>query len=97
MVCGFEELRRREVIDISDGERLGFIDDVRIDLGTSAITALVIFGRPRIFGIFGRADDIVIPCGDIRVVGSEVILVKRSITPELSHDTNISVKGQECL
>ena len=32
MLLGFEELCRKEVIDISTGERLGFIDDIELDI-----------------------------------------------------------------
>lgn len=87
MISSLEELRRKEVIDITSGERLGYIDDVRIDLESSTVTELVIYGRARVLGIFGKEDDVVIPCGDIRVVGSDVILIKRSVTPELSAAT----------
>jgi sporulation protein, ylmC/ymxH family len=85
MICSLEDLRRKEVIDITNGERLGYIDDAEMNLETSSVEALMIYGRQRFFGIFGREDNIVIPCSDIRVVGSEVILVKLSSKPELSH------------
>lgn len=85
MICNLEDLRRKEVIDITNGERLGYIDDAEMNLETSSVEALMIYGRQRFFGIFGHEDNIVIPCSDIRVVGSEVILVKLSSKPELSH------------
>lgn len=85
MICKLEDLRTKEVIDITSGERLGFIDDVELDLESSETVALIIYGRPRFFGIFGREEDIVIPCTDIRVIGSEVILIKRSANTMLSH------------
>ena len=77
MICSLDDLRRKEVIDISDGERLGYIDDVEINLETSETVSLVIFGRLRLFGLLGREEDIVIACRDIKVVGKEVLLVKR--------------------
>jgi len=88
MVCSLDELRRKEVIDINSGERLGFIDDVRLDLETSGVVGLVIYGRTRFFGIFGRDEDVEIPCGDIRVVGSEVVLISRSLKHEPSISTD---------
>jgi len=78
MTFRLEELRTKEVISISDGERLGYIDDVEFDLLSCEAKSLVIFGRERFFGIFGKEDDIVIPCSDIKVVGNEVILVEHS-------------------
>ena len=86
MVCSLDELRRKEVIDINNGERLGYIDDVRIDLRTSSVEALLIYGRVRFFGVFGKEDDVLIPCGDIRVVGSDVVLISRSSKPVLADD-----------
>lgn len=89
MKCGLNDLRRKEVIDIVTGERLGYIDDAVLDLETSLVESLMIYGRHRLFGIFGREEDILIPCSDIKVVGSDVILVKLSAAHELSHSINI--------
>lgn len=96
MICSLDDLRSKEVIDITNGERLGYIDDVEINLETSEVVALVIYGRIRLFGILGREDDVVIPCGDIKVVGSEVVLIKRTEKPVMSYSINsrrISLKS----
>lgn len=85
MLCSLEELRSKEVIDQTTGERLGFIDDVRLDTASSQVRGLVIFGRYRLFGLLGREPDIVVSCEDISVIGSEVILVRLS-------DSSISPK-----
>lgn len=85
MICSLDDLRRKEVIDITTGERLGYIDDAEMDLETSEVEALMIYGRQKLFGLLGRETDVLIPCSDIRVVGSDVILVKLSVRPELSH------------
>lgn len=37
MVCSLEELKSKEVIDIKTGERLGYIDDVRMDVAASEV------------------------------------------------------------
>ena len=88
MKCGLGDLRRKEVIDIATGERLGYIDDAVIDLDASKIESLTIFGRQRLFGIFGRNEDLYIPCSDIRVIGTDVILVRISGQYELSQLIN---------
>ncbi|MBQ8181752.1 MAG: YlmC/YmxH family sporulation protein [Ruminococcus sp.] len=85
MVCSLDDLRRKEVIDITTGERLGYIDDAQMDIETSEVQALMIYGRQRFFGLLGREEDVMIPCSDIRVVGTDVILVKLSMRQELSH------------
>lgn len=78
MICSLESLRSKEVIDITTGERLGYIDDAELNLEDSTVSALIIYGRERLFGILGKEDDLVIPCGDICVIGKDVMLVKRS-------------------
>lgn len=39
------------------------------------LTALVVYGRPRLFGLLGREEDIVIRWPDIQVIGEDTILV----------------------
>lgn len=75
LIYSLESLKRREVIDIKTGERLGFIDDAEINIETSQTVALIIYGRERLFGLLGRDSDIIIPCDKIKVIGEEVILV----------------------
>ena len=77
LVCSFEELRRKEVIDVKTGERLGYIDDVELSVSEEKAEKLVIYGNSRLFGLLGKEDDIIIRCSDIRVVGREVVLVER--------------------
>jgi YlmC/YmxH family sporulation protein len=77
LVCSFEELRRKEVIDVKTGERLGYIDDVELSVSEGKAEKLVIYGNSRLFGLLGKEDDIIIRCSDIRVVGREVVLVER--------------------
>ncbi|MDR1410248.1 MAG: YlmC/YmxH family sporulation protein [Oscillospiraceae bacterium] len=69
------ELRCKEVINEFNGERLGLVGDVAVDTETGQIVALVLFGRPRWCGLFGRDEDLHIPWCDVRVVGEETVLV----------------------
>ena len=69
------DLRTREVVNIIDGKRLGAINDLEVDLSTGRVTAIVVPGEGRLFGIFGREEDYVIPWDRIRKIGSDVILV----------------------
>lgn len=97
MICGLDDLRCKEVIDITTGERLGNIDDAEINLETSEVVSLVIYGRLRLFGLFGREDDIVVSCGDIKVIGNDVVLVKRRERQILTNDTNMRRVGLKSL
>lgn len=70
------ELRCKEVINITDGLRLGFVSDVEVQLPEGKVLALVVPGPCRFFGLFGRKDDFVIPWHCIRRIGSDIILVE---------------------
>jgi len=75
VVCSLSDLRNKEVINIKNGAKLGFVDDVEINTVDASVLALIVYGRPRFFGIFGRDDDIVIKCKDIDLIGEDTILV----------------------
>ena len=80
MFTKFTDLHRKEVICVSDGRRLGYVSDARIDLSDGQIIALIVPGPCRFFGLFGRRDDYVIPWGCIRRIGPDTVLV--DIRPE---------------
>ena len=54
MQCRMVELRYKEVINICDGCRLGFVGDVEVMLPEGRVAALIVPGPCRFFGI-GRA------------------------------------------
>lgn len=70
------ELRQKEVINMSDGRRLGFVSDVEIDLENGRIEAIIIPGGGRIFGIIGKDNELVIPWDRIKKIGEDIILVE---------------------
>ncbi|MCM1523243.1 MAG: YlmC/YmxH family sporulation protein [Ruminococcus sp.] len=76
MKCTFTELRSREVINTSTGGRIGFIDDLEIDTESGSVISMIICGRPRMMGLLGRDDDVVISCSDIVKIGTDTVLVK---------------------
>ena len=63
-------------MNITDGCRLGYVSDVEIDILTGKVVAIVVPGKCRFFGLFGRADDYVIPWQCIRRFGEDIILVE---------------------
>ena len=75
MIARITDMHDKEVINICDGTRLGYVDDFEVDTCTAQITALVICGRSRLFGILGRDPDVVVQWKDIEVVGDETVLV----------------------
>ncbi len=68
-------MRNREVINISDGRRLGVVSDVEIDTCSGKLASVIIYGKPKLFGFLGREEDLVIPWEDIQVFGEETVLV----------------------
>lgn len=71
----FTQLQCKEVICVSDGQRLGFISDVVVELPEGNVEAVVVPGPCRILGLFGRKDDYVIPWRCICRVGPDIVLV----------------------
>lgn len=75
MACRIADMRHKEVINVKDGVKIGYVDDVEFDTVSAELTALVVYGRSRFFGLFGRDDDIVITWQDIQVIGEDTVLV----------------------
>jgi YlmC/YmxH family sporulation protein len=69
------DLKQKEVINISDGRRLGFICDVEIDLESGKIDAIVIPGSGRLFGLIGKDNEFIIPWERIKKIGEDIVLV----------------------
>ena len=81
MISRIADLRNKQIVCVKNGCVLGFPSDVEINSADGRIEALVIFGRPRLFGILGREDDIIIPWREIEVIGQETILVNTDPSP----------------
>ncbi len=69
------DFRHKEVIDISTGNRLGFMTDIDVDLEEGRVNAIVIPGKRRFFGILPPEEDIVIEWRRIKKIGDDIILV----------------------
>ena len=69
------DFRHKEVINILDGSRLGFVQDVNASLETGVITSIVVPGNNKFFNVFS-SNDIVIPWQNIKCIGDDVILVE---------------------
>ena len=75
MSIKFTDLQCKEVICVSNGQRLGFITDVQIEIPDGNICAIVVPGPCRILGIAGRHDDFIIPSNCIKKSGPDIVLV----------------------
>lgn len=70
------ELQMKDVINISDGKRLGNIGDIEIDIDTGKICSIIISKQTRMLGIFGKDIEIIVPWEEVMKIGEDVILVR---------------------
>lgn len=75
--CKIFDMGYKEVINLEDGMRLGYISDAEIDLESGKILHFIIFGKKRLFGILGREEDINIKWDEIEKVGEDIVLVRK--------------------
>lgn len=73
------DLKEKEVINVCDGERLGYVEDVEFDMCNGKITHIIVPGPCKLFGILGREEEYVIDVCRICKIGSEVILVEAEL------------------
>lgn len=71
----FSGLKCKEVVNICDGCRLGYVSDVEVDVKCGQITAIIVPGPCRVLGLLGRHEDFVIPWRCIRQIGDDIILI----------------------
>lgn len=88
MNCCITELRCKEVINKSNGCRLGFVSDIEVDSCCGRVVALVVFGKPKYWGICGRRERIRICWEDIEVIGNDTILVCKAQCDDSSRRRN---------
>lgn len=70
------DFKHKEVINIANGKRLGFVQDVCADLETGKITSIIVPGRAnKLINFFSSNNDIVIKWEDIKCIGEDLILV----------------------
>ena len=75
MVCRIADLRMKEVINVSDSRRLGYVGDAEFDAETGRMLTLIVPGAARVLGLFGR-EEYVIPWDSIQRIGEDIILVE---------------------
>ena len=76
MSCKFTDLQCKEVICVENGQRLGFVSDVLVDLPEGKVCAIVVPGPCKVLGLAGHRDDFIIPWSCIRRIGPDIVLVE---------------------
>lgn len=74
-MCRLNDLRNKEVINISSGKRLGFVCDVELDIINGKILALILPPRKSSIFSFVKDDDTIIKWNQIKKIGNDIIIV----------------------
>ena len=69
------DLRNKEVVNISDGQKLGNVEDVLVETGSGRVVALVVPGPCRVLGLLFPSEDYIIPWESILRIGDDLILI----------------------
>jgi len=78
------DFQSKDVINIVDGKKLGYINDIELDLRQGRIDSIVIPQVTRFLGIFGQnGGEIIIPWRNIVKIGTDVVLVRIDETKTL--------------
>ena len=71
----FTQLQCKEVICVSDGRRLGFIEDVEVELPEGRVTALLVPAQDRFPLPVAPRDTFCIPWSSVCKIGPDIVLV----------------------
>ena len=75
MGCTIADFRDKEVINICDGRRLGYVVDIEFDVISGKILSIVVPGSRGGFFCFGHGEDVYIDWCKIQRIGDDTILV----------------------
>lgn len=74
MKCTISDLRCKEVISMSTGQRIGHVCDAEIDLEDGRVLALIVPGQKKLGGFLSGEEDCVLPWSSITRMGEDIIL-----------------------
>ena len=80
MATKISQLQCKEVICVTSGQRLGFIEDVEVEIPEGRVCALIVPGPCRLMGLGPSRHDYRIPWNCIRRIGPDIVLV--DVNPE---------------
>lgn len=69
------ELKMKDVINVNNGQRLGVIKDIELDLTRGEIKSIIVPGEKKFFSVFSGKNDLVIEWDRVEKIGQDVILV----------------------
>lgn len=77
--CRIADLGCKEVVNICDGARLGYVEDVEVDTCSGRLCALIVPVRDSLMGMFSKGEEYIIPWEAIEKIGDDIILVNYDI------------------
>lgn len=92
-VIKLSELKMKEVILIKDGKRLGFIDDLIIDIESGHIISLVIMERDAKSVFLKRTFERIIDWKSIVTIGKDTVLISEEM--ESADETKAEVVDKQ--
>ncbi len=72
------DLRDREIVNMSDGRKLGIFDDLDLDVEKGYVKALIISGKSGFLNFFSEEHDSIVPWDKIIKIGQDVIIADLS-------------------
>ncbi|MCK8826489.1 YlmC/YmxH family sporulation protein [Natroniella acetigena] len=69
------ELKAKEIINVSNGQRLGMIEDIDIDLVAGKINGIIVPREEKFLKLFSENNNLYISWSKIEKIGEDVILV----------------------
>lgn len=79
-VCSINELKCKEVINLPDGRRLGFVKDAEFELPEGKLISITVPTESKCFN-FGKCDEVKIPWCNIECIGEDTVLVHAGFLP----------------
>ena len=76
MDISYNDLRSKEIINLSDGSRMGHVVDVVFNSDSGKVTGLVAPGEKH---FFKKSEELFIPLEKVRRIGDDVILIRFEI------------------
>lgn len=70
------ELKQKEVVNIVNCQKIGFVCDINFNFENGCIESLIVPGPCKLWGMLGRDQEYIIPFCQVKCIGPDVILVE---------------------
>lgn len=74
-VMKISQFQTKDIVNLSDGKKLGVLHDLEIELSTGQIEAIIVSESGKWMNMFQREPEIIIPWHKIKKVGEDLIFV----------------------